>query len=386
VELRQGPVEGLELTPEFWRQRRVLLTGHTGFKGSWLSLWLQSLGADLVGYALEPPTDPSLYVLAAVESGMQAICGDVLDLPHLLRVCGEFQPQIVFHMAAQSLVRRSYADPVGTFSVNVLGTAHLLEAVRHTASVEAAVIVTSDKCYEHSTNAAAFCESDRLGGFDPYSSSKAAAELVTAAFRQSYFAIPERGPEAGRRTRRPEGKPGIASARAGNVIGGGDWGADRLVPDIMRAAIAGRELQIRNPHAVRPWQHVLDPLCGYLLLAERLCIDPAGFSQAWNFGPDGSEALPVSALLDRIGKLWKSEIAWHIDRGNHPHEASCLRLDCTKAKTRLGWKPQWDLDTALEATVTWYKTYQSHQDVRALSQRQIQSFQSALPLMPMLQG
>jgi CDP-glucose 4,6-dehydratase len=364
MELWQGAVEGLELNPEFWRQKRVLLTGHTGFKGSWLSLWLQSLGAELVGYSLPPPTDPSLYVLAGVGQGTQSICGDICDLQHLTRVFAEFQPQIVFHLAAQSLVRRSYSDPIGTFSTNVLGTAHVLDAVRYTPSVKAVVIVTTDKCYENLDQPRAFRETDRLGGFDPYSSSKAAAELVTAAFRQSFFGS---GEEVLR--------PAVASARAGNVIGGGDWAADRLVPDVMRAAMDGGELLIRNPHAVRPWQHVLDPLCGYLMLAERLCDTPH-FSQAWNFGPDEADALSVVEVLDRIRRLWGPGIAWRLDGADHLHEASQLRLDCTKAKRELGWIPQWNLNVALEATVRWYKAYQSHQNPRSVTLEQIQSFQT----------
>jgi len=371
VELRPSPLEGLALNPEFWRRKRVLLTGHTGFKGSWLSLWLQDLGADVLGYALGPPTDPSLYVLADVQRGMQSVAGDILDLDHLRRVFREFQPRIVFHLAAQPLVRRSYADPVGTYSTNVLGTAHVLEAARHTGGVEAMVVVTSDKCYEHTGDTRPFRETDRLGGFDPYSSSKAGAELVTAAFRQSFFNPGQPSSGTGARA-------GIATARAGNVIGGGDWGADRLVPDVMRAALGGGELRIRNPHAVRPWQHVLDPLCGYLMLAEKLCEDPRGFSQAWNFGPEEAQPLPVSALLERIGSLLGFAVDWRIDGGEHPHEAGCLRLDCTKARTQLGWKQQWNLNAALEATVNWYKTYPSHPDIRSLTERQIQSFQSTL--------
>jgi CDP-glucose 4,6-dehydratase len=410
VELRQSSVESVELTPEFWRNKRVLLTGHTGFKGSWLSLWLQSLGTQLAGYSLPPPTEPSLYLLAGVEQGMQSVCGDILDLQHLRRVVSEFQPQIVFHMAAQSLVRRSYDDPVGTFSTNVLGTAHVLEAVRSEPRVQAVVIVTSDKCYENRDYHAnsdekrgypdqrcenhddennhqesqpyenhdhedpehqrAFREGDRLGGFDPYSSSKAAAELVTAAFRQSFFSCAERSSATG-----------IASARAGNVLGGGDWAPGRLIPDVMRAAIRGEQLLIRNPHAVRPWQHVLDPLSGYLTLAEKLCAGPCQFSEAWNFGPDPAGALSVSAVLDHLRRLWGPGIAWRVDGEDHPHEAAHLSLDSTKARSRLGWTPQWNLEVALEATVRWYKAYQAHHDqahhdLRGLALEQIQSFQS----------
>jgi len=272
-------------------------------------------------------------------------------------------------MAAQSLVRRSYVDPVGTFATNVLGTAHLLEALRSIPAVEAVVIVTTDKCYENREDLRAFRETDRLGGFDPYSSSKAAAELVTAAFRNSFF---ERLNEQQRAS--------VASARAGNVIGGGDWAADRLIPDVMRATLEGKELFIRNPHAIRPWQHVLDPLCGYLMLAEKLCENPVLFSGSWNFGPDESEVLSVSAILDRITRLWGAGVSWCFDGNYQPHEASCLRLDCTKARTQLGWEPRWNLNFALEATVKWYKAYQAHRDVRSLTQQQIRSFQSTLSL------
>jgi CDP-glucose 4,6-dehydratase len=384
VELRQGSLESMELTPAFWCGKRVLVTGHTGFKGSWLSLWLQSLGADLLGYALPAPTDPSIYALAGVGRGMRAVCADILDLEPLRRAMFEFQPQIVFHLAAQSLVRRSYADPIGTFSTNVLGTANVLECVRSTPTVQATVIVTTDKCYENrcsqnqsSHNKSDSChnhepqppfrETDRLGGFDPYSSSKAAAELVAAAFRQCFFSPAEN-----------ISKPGIATARAGNVVGGGDWAADRLVADVMRAAIGGGEVLIRNPHAIRPWQHVLDPLCGYLMLAEKLSAEPARFSEAWNFGPDEAGAVSVSEVLHRLQNYWGPGVFWRVGGGDHPHEAACLTLDCTKARTQLEWTPHWNLNVALEATVRWYKAYQAHQDVRRLTQEQIQSFQNTM--------
>jgi len=355
------------MNPEFWRKRKVLLTGHTGFKGSWLSLWLQSLGAEVIGYALPPPTEPSLYVLAEVAKGIESIYGDILDLEHLRRVVREHRPEIVFHMVAQSLVRRSYADPVGTYATNVMGTVHVLEAVRDAPTVQAVVIVTTDKCYENREDQRAYRETDRLGGFDPYSSSKASAELVTAAFRKSFFTGTKQEPMAG-----------VGSARAGNVIGGGDWAADRLIPDVMRAVLEGRTLWIRNPHAVRPWQHVLDPLCGYLILAEKLCQDPERFSGSWNFGPDESETFSVSAVLERLGAIWGVGVSWRCDDGPHPHEARYLKLDCTKAETELGWEPRWNLNDALEATVQWYKAHQSHQDVRSLAQEQILSYQSML--------
>jgi CDP-glucose 4,6-dehydratase len=369
VEFRKSSVESVDMKPEFWRGKRVLLTGHTGFKGSWLSLWLESLGTETIGYALAPPTQPSLYDLASVKNGMKSIQGDVLDLERLRRVVREHKPEIVFHMAAQSLVRRSYDDPVGTYATNVLGTVHLLEAVRDISSVRAAIIVTTDKCYENRKDPLGHRETDRLGGDDPYASSKAAAELVTTAYRKSFFT-------AGKN----EAKAAVASARAGNVIGGGDWAADRLIPDVMRAVLEGRELLIRYPHAVRPWQHVLDPLCGYLTLAERLWQDPEQYSESWNFGPDESEALSVSTVLERLRELWGPGISWRFDKGAHPHEAQYLKLDCTKAKAELGWQPQWNLNLALEATVQWYKAYQSRQDVRSVAEGQIRSYQSLLSL------
>jgi CDP-glucose 4,6-dehydratase len=264
-------------------------------------------------------------------------------------------------------VRLSYTDPVATYATNVQGTVHVLESVRPVPSVRAIVIVTTDKCYENIGERRAYSETDRLGGVDPYSNSKACAELVTAAFRKSFFVTPKR-----------EAKAGIASARAGNVIGGGDWAADRLIPDVMRAALEGKELLLRNPHAVRPWQHVLDPLCGYLTLAEKLCQDPERFSESWNLGPDESETLSVSEVLGRLRELWGPGISWRLDDGAHPHEAQYLKLDCTKAKTRLGWEPRWNLNSALRATVQWYKAHQSNQDLRALTEEQIHLYQSTL--------
>lgn len=355
------------MNPQFWRNKKVLLTGHTGFKGSWLSICLQSLGSDLTGFSLPPPTDPSLYVLAGVERGMRSVEGDIRDLHHMQKVMQETQPEIVFHLAAQSLVRQSYADPVGTFSTNVLGTAHVLEAARATASIRAVIVVTSDKCYDNKEDGRAYRESDSLGGFDPYSSSKAAAELVTAAFRNSFFAPQQR-----------ETPTGIASVRAGNVIGGGDWAVDRLIPDVMRGVFEGREVFIRNPHAVRPWQHVLEPLHGYLLLAEKLYGDPLVYSQGWNFGPDESDSQPVAALLEQLGRCWGPGMTWRIDNGRHHHEAKYLRLDSSKARSMLGWRPRWNLTRALEATAEWYKALHSRKDAASLTREQIRAYQSAL--------
>lgn len=352
------------MNPEFWRAKKVFITGHTGFKGSWLSLWLQTLGADVAGYSLAPPTQPNLFDLAAVKRGMQSIPGDTLDLEHLRRAVQEQKPEIVFHLAAQSLVRRSYEDPSGTYAANVLGTANLLDALRYVPSVRSVVIVTTDKCYENRGDNRAYREADRLGGADPYSSSKAAAEIVTAAFRKSFFT-----PSTGKIT------VGIASARAGNVIGGGDWAADRLIPDAMRAISDQRKLLVRSPSSVRPWQHVLEPLFGYLVLAEKLWQQPVQFSEAWNFGPDESEAHSVSELLETLANLWGLGFSWEVDNGDHPHEAMYLRLDCAKANHELGWEPRWNLKAALEATVQWYKAHQSHQDLRRATEEQICSYQ-----------
>jgi CDP-glucose 4,6-dehydratase len=357
------------MNSEFWRTKKVFLTGHTGFKGSWLSLWLQNLGAEVIGYSLPPPTQPNLYDLASVEKGMKSIRGDVLDLEHLCRSVREHRPEVVFHLAAQSLVRRSYEDPTGTYATNVLGTAHILDAVRAAPSVKSIVIVTSDKCYENCGDQRAYRESDRLGGADPYSSSKAAAEIVTSAFRKSFF-ISAKG----------ETGTGVASARAGNVIGGGDWAADRLIPDVMRAVLEGKDLLIRHPQAIRPWQHVLEPVSGYMTLAENLWQDPERFSESWNFGPNESETLSVSRLLECLRKLWGPGLSWQFDNGTYPHEAQYLSLDCTKSKVELGWEPRWNLNSALEATVQWYKAHQSHEDVRLLTQEQIRSYQGMLSL------
>jgi CDP-glucose 4,6-dehydratase len=362
-------VEGLGVNPEFWRCKKVLLTGHTGFKGSWLALWLQSLGADVVGYSLAPPTQPNLFNLAHVGRDMTSIVGDIRDFQQVVQVVSNHQPSIVIHMAAQALVRRSYQEPVATYATNILGTVHILEAVRQAKAVQALVIVTSDKCYENLEDRRAYRETDPMGGFDPYSSSKGCAELVTAAYRSSYFSCSNGRPSVA-----------VASARAGNVIGGGDWAVDRLVPDWIRAVLEGRETIIRNPDAVRPWQHVLGPLGGYLLLAQRLCEDGARYSDSWNFGPEDAEARPASFIVERLCHLWGPDARWTVHRGHQPHEARCLRLDSAKARAQLGWQPHWDLDRALEATVKWYKTYQSGQDTRPLVLEQIHSYQTALRL------
>ena len=347
---------------EFWKGRRVFVTGHSGFQGAWLSLWLQQLHASLIGYALEPPTSPSLFELADVARDMVSITADIRDLNRLVSALQAHQPDIVFHLAAQPLVRESYRDPVETYSTNVLGTVHLLEAVRRTPSVRVVVNVTTDKCYQNKEWVWGYREHDALGGHDPYSNSKACSELVTEAFRDSFFhpAALNDHPVA------------LASARAGNVIGGGDWAADRLVPDCIRAFMADKKVLIRYPDAIRPWQHVLEPLAGYLLLAERLHQDGRTCSEAWNFGPDAGEPKPVRWMMECIARLWGDAAAWDIDPQAHLPEAQCLRLDSSKARTRLGWKPRWNVETALTKTIEWYKTYQATPDkIRDLTLRQI---------------
>jgi CDP-glucose 4,6-dehydratase len=352
------------MDPRFWRDKTVLITGHTGFKGAWLSLWLQSLGARLVGYALEPPTTPSLFEQANIGEGMQSVIRDIRDAEHLRQTIEQCQPEIVFHLAAQALVRRGYQHPVATFDVNVVGTACLLEAVRLAGGVKAVVVVTSDKCYQNTENSAPYKETDTLGGNDPYSSSKACAEMVVAAYRSSYCNLSSAH------------GPAMGSVRAGNVIGGGDWAEDRLLPDIMRAIIERRPVAIRNPHAIRPWQHVLEPLGGYILLAERLCLEGPEFAGAWNFGPLEQDAKPVEIIVRRVIELWGDGASWTLDSTQHPHETKVLKLDCTKAQQHLGWKARWSLDQALEATVAWYKAYHRGQNPRELVLDQIESYQS----------
>jgi CDP-glucose 4,6-dehydratase len=344
--------------PGFWQGKRVLLTGHTGFKGSWMALWLQALGARLTGFSLGAPTEPSLYELAQVGEDMQRIAGDVRDRDALLEALREARPQIVIHMAAQSLVRRSFAEPRATYETNVMGTVNLLDAVRLVGGVRVLVNVTSDKCYENRERDRGYREHEAMGGYDPYSSSKGCAELVTSAFRRSFFAAPSD-------TR-------VASARAGNVIGGGDWGEDRLVPDLMRAAMNGEPARIRNRNAIRPWQHVLNPLSGYLALAQALW-DSSQYACAWNFGPPEQDARPVGWVVERVSELWPQDLRWEEDAGLHPHEANYLKLDSSMARARLGWQPPLSLEAALEATVDWYRELGERADMRAVTLGQIEA-------------
>lgn len=353
------------MTPGFWKGRKVLVTGHSGFKGAWMCLWLQRLGARVTGYSLPPPTQPSLFELAHISEGMASVFGDIRDLALLQSVCDAHQPEIVLHLAAQSLVRRSYAEPIETYTTNVIGTANVLETARRSGYIRAVVVVTSDKCYANREWMWGYREDEPMGGHDPYSSSKGCAELVTAAYRESFFSV--------REPRRSQVV--VASARAGNVIGGGDWAEDRLIPDMIKAVMDRRRAFIRNPRAVRPWQHVLEPLHGYLMLAERLCEQHAAFASAWNFGPHDDDARPVSWIVERVASLWGDGAAWELDQAQHPHEAAYLKLDSSKARTLLGWRPTLDLGTALQWVVDWYKAYAGDDQMREFSGRQISRFE-----------
>lgn len=364
--VRQSAVEGLEviLDPQFWNGKRVFLTGHTGFKGSWLSLWLLRMQSQVTGYALEPPTNPSLFERAGVSAGMTSHIGDIGSLEQLTQAVKQARPEILFHMAAQPLVRKSYSDPIETYQTNVMGTLNVLEAVRAAGGVKAVVIVTTDKCYENREWHWGYRESDHLGGYDPYSSSKACAEILTAAYRQSYF----------HPSRWAEHRTAVASARAGNVIGGGDWALDRLIPDSIAAFLKKEDVVIRNPHATRPWQHVLEPLSGYLCLAERLYTD-ASFARAWNFGPHDNDVVPVAdvvqSLFAKLGRPGGVRVEKSPDQ---PHEAAILKLDCSLARAELGWTPAWNLDQTLERIAAWVKVDERGGDVRGITLEQIDEY------------
>jgi len=362
VGVRHCTVEEVGSDPAFWRGRRVFITGHTGFKGSWLSLWLQRLGAEVHGYATSPPTRPDLFTVADVASSLAGhTLADVRDAHALSRAMAAADPEVVFHLAAQPLVRHSYEAPVETYAVNVLGTINLLEAARRCRTVRTVVNVTTDKCYENDEAPRSFKESDPLGGHDPYSSSKACAELVTAAYRHSFLKT------AG---------VSVASARAGNVIGGGDWAVDRLVPDFFRAVDSNTVLHVRHPEATRPWQHVLEPLKGYLLLAECLTQQGARFAESWNFGPADGDAKPVRWILDHLAARC-ADARWMVDGGPHPSEAARLRLDSSKAAARLGWSPRWDIQQALDRTLEWHREWRDGRDMKAVCLAQIDAYEAA---------
>ncbi len=365
MEVKFGAMEGLVM--DFWSKKRVLITGHTGFKGSWLCIWLHQLGAEVHGYALDTPTNPCLFDLANVNKTLQShTVADIRDGATLSATMQQVQPEIVIHMAAQPLVRDSYFIPVDTYATNVMGTVNLLEAVRHCPSVRAVVNVTTDKCYENKEWVWGYRENEPMGGFDPYSSSKGCAELVTAAYRNSFFSTFN--------SSTPQHGAAIATARAGNVIGGGDWATDRLIPDIIRAILAKEPVRIRNPHAIRPWQHVLEPLSGYLSLAQQLYEHGAEFAEGWNFGPADEDAKPVEWIVQRLCEQWGGDANYKIDTGDHPHEAHYLKLDCSKARMRLGWQPRWNLETALNAIVEWTKCYCSQSSIRDICIQQINQY------------
>ena len=355
-------MEGVEVNSEFWRGKRVFLTGHTGFKGGWLSLWLHSMGAEVHGYALNPLTETNLFTVAEVGKVMaSSTIGDIRNGEKLRQAMLAAQPDIVFHLAAQPLVRYSYAQPVETYEVNVMGTVHMLEAVRVTPGIKAVVNVTTDKCYENREWVWGYREHEAMGGFDPYSGSKGCAELVTSAYRQSFL--------------EPVGIA-LASARAGNVIGGGDWAEDRLIPDFLRAIDAGETLKIRSPQSTRPWQHVLEPLAGYLILAQQLYHKGTDFAEAWNFGPTDDDARPVRWIVECMAEMRK-DAKWQCDETPQPHEANYLKLDSSKAHNLLNWKPRWGLQTALQKTLEWHETWRNGGDMRAITLRQIVQYQAA---------
>ena len=351
--------------PVFWKGKKVFLTGHTGFKGGWLSLWLASIGAKVTGYALSPNTAPNLFTVLAIESLIEkSQIADIRDLVSLKKAMSEAKPDVVIHMAAQPLVRYSYANPVETYATNVMGTVHVLEAVRAIDTVRATVVVTTDKCYENHERAEGYREDEAMGGYDPYSNSKGCAELVTSAYRQSYFSSPNSTNK-------------VASARAGNVIGGGDWSEDRLIPDAIKAFEANLPLMIRNPLATRPWQHVLEPLSGYLILAQALYEQGSAFAAGWNFGPSDVDNRCVQEVVELIISAWGDAARWEKEGSEQPHEANLLKLDCSKARTQLGWIPKWNLEDATQKIVQWQKAYQAKDNMQEVSLAQINHFMSS---------
>jgi CDP-glucose 4,6-dehydratase len=362
--------QSIQSLADFYRGRRVFITGHTGFKGSWLCIWLQRMGATVTGYALSPPTNPNLFELCRMNELIHSITADVRDLDALQKAMLDAKPEIVIHMAAQPLVRDSYKNPAETFAINVMGTVNLLESVRNCESVRAVINVTTDKVYANQEWAWGYRENEPLGGYDPYSCSKACSDLITAAYRNSFF-----NPSPPRPV---NFSTSIATARAGNVIGGGDWGKDRLIPDCIHAFLKGEPVHLRKPDSIRPWQHVLEPLSGYLLLARRLFQDGARFADAWNFGPDDQDARSVSWIVATLCEKWGNGASYAIDAGEHLHEANYLKLDCSRARALLDWRPVWNLDTALDAIVQWTAAYRDGADLRKVCLKQIEEYESSM--------
>jgi CDP-glucose 4,6-dehydratase len=364
---RKSALEGvvmLQISSDFWQGKKVFLTGHTGFKGAWLALWLQHLGAKVTGYSLSSPTSPSFFDICGVEHGMRSVTGDICDASRLVKAMLESEAEVVLHLAAQSLVHEGYSAPVQTYATNVMGTVNLLEAVRHQSTAKSVVVITTDKCYENKEWHWGYRENDPMGGYDPYSSSKGCAELVAAAYRNSYFNV-ENYTRHG---------VGLASARAGNVIGGGDWAADRLIPDMVRAVAKKEPVKIRRPNAIRPWQHVLEPLAGYLMLAQHLYQSNTLASTAFNFGPRDEDAKSVINIAQHFTSAWGDGASWVQDVNHHPHEAQYLKLDCSKAKNLLSWRPHMDLNQALNYVVQWHKSHIAGNDMRQISLQQIEQF------------
>ena len=355
-----GGLKG-KVNPSFWKGKKVFLTGHTGFKGSWLSLWLQDMGAVVKGYALEPNTIPSLFTEAKLGQNMDSEIGDIRDLNHITASMVSFNPEVLIHMAAQPLVRLSYQEPILTYATNVMGTVNVLEAARKCNHLKAIVSVTTDKCYENKEWEWGYRENEPMGGHDPYSSSKGCAELVTAAYRKSFF--------------NDTNSPFLASARAGNVIGGGDWSDDRLIPDILKAFEINEPVIVRNPMATRPWQHVLEPLSGYLVLAQHLYGDGSDYAEGWNFGPKDKDCKPVSWILDKMVAKWGKGASWELDKNNNPHEAGYLKLDCSKAAMQLNWSPKWNLEDTLESIIIWHQNYLSGKNIQEQCLLEIAKYQ-----------
>jgi CDP-glucose 4,6-dehydratase len=350
-----------DMNSDFWNGKRVFVTGHTGFKGGWMVLWLKKLGAVVKGYSLEPNTKPSLFEVANIAKNIESEIGDIRDLEILKNSVLNFAPEIIIHMAAQPLVRQSYQDPVGTYQSNIMGTVNILESVRQCKSIKAVVNVTTDKCYENKEWVWGYRENESMGGHDPYSSSKGCSELITSAYRESFF--------------KGNTDVSLASARAGNVIGGGDWANDRLIPDALRAFDSGNSVIIRNPLAVRPWQHVLEPVSGYLMLAEKLYHSKDEYAEGWNFGPDDRDAKPVGEVLEYLVAYWPSIVTWSIDKSSQPHEAQLLKLDITKARALLKWEPRWDLNKALQSIIKWHFAWLNGEDMEIVTLDQIDDFE-----------